>query len=180
MWGDSACPQGWWHCSSAFCCRVKAGSCLAGGGGQWMPWGCGRDVGCHAISSSSGRIPEAPDLGTRPQQALEPQPRPADRPRPQPSRERASCSWGGLGGSGLSAGVQTAPRWGRSCSPQGYTGGAAVSSRESYPRSRSGDSAVGHGEGVMGAKASPPNVGSPGRCLPQQAGHAVLRGPGWQ
>lgn len=78
--------------------------CVPGRGGQWMLWGWGRDVECHAINSSPGRIPEAPDFGPCPQQALEPQPRPSDHPHPQPSRERTSCSWGGLGGSGLSEG----------------------------------------------------------------------------
>lgn len=66
----------------------------------------GRDLGCHAINFSPGRIPEAPDLGTRPQQALEPQPRPSDHPHPRPSRERTSCSRGGLGASGLIGGCR--------------------------------------------------------------------------
>lgn len=63
-------------------------------------------MGCHATNFSPGRIPEAPDLGTCPQQALEPQPRPSDHPHPQPSRERTSCSRGGLGGSGLIGGCR--------------------------------------------------------------------------
>lgn len=70
---------------------------LAAGGGQWVLWGCGRAVGCLAINSTPGRIPEAPDLGPCPQQALEPQPRPSDHPRPQPSRELQGRA-GGSGG----------------------------------------------------------------------------------
>lgn len=91
--------------SSPFCCRAKAGSCLAGDGGQWMLWNWGRDVGRRAISSSPDRIPEAPDLSPCPQQALEPQPCPSDHPHPQPSRECTPCSWDGLGGSGSSTGA---------------------------------------------------------------------------
>ncbi|NXA01480.1 KIF12 protein, partial [Nesospiza acunhae] len=42
--------------------------------------------------------------------------------------------------------------------------------RESCPRSRSWDSAVGHGEGVMGAKASPPNVVLQASTCPSKQG----------
>lgn len=75
---------------------------MSGSGGQWVL--CqGTLPSCSSLSTSSGRISEATNLGTRPQQALKPQPRSSDHPRPQPSREHVSCSghmgraWGNQG-----------------------------------------------------------------------------------
>ncbi|KAI1231841.1 hypothetical protein IHE44_0007479, partial [Lamprotornis superbus] len=146
IWEDSV--PGWWRSDGSheeqLLVLLQSQGRLVSGRGWWAVDAVG--------------IPEAPDLGTCPQQALEPQPRPSDHPHPPPNRERASCSWGGLGDQGSARVCKQSHGVGESCSPQGYTGGAGVSSQESYPRSRSRDSAVEHGEGVMGAKASPPNT----------------------
>lgn len=83
--------------SSLSCRRAQAGWCLAGVLCQ------GILPPCSSLSTSLGRISEATNLGTRPQQALKPQSRSSDHPRPQPSREHVSCSghmgraWGNQG-----------------------------------------------------------------------------------
>uniref|UniRef100_A0A8C9MX39 Kinesin family member 12 n=1 Tax=Serinus canaria TaxID=9135 RepID=A0A8C9MX39_SERCA len=84
--------------------------------------------------------------------------------------------------------------WGAQGSARGckrlHGGGVMVSSRipgwgwSEQPgilsKIQESDSAVGRGERADGGQSINPQRGSPGQRLPQQAGHAVLRGPGWQ
>lgn len=101
------CGWDWWGSDSSQEGQLPVlpqspGRLVSGRGGQWVL--CqGILPPCSSLSTSLGRISEATNLGTRPQQALKPQSRSSDHPRPQPSREHVSCSghmgraWGNQG-----------------------------------------------------------------------------------
>lgn len=157
--------------SSPSCCRAQAGSCLAG---------CGQWAGAWAVMppcssrSSLGRIPETTDLGTCPQQALEPQPRSSDHPHPRPCCKRVSYPGHrgeGLGGDdtrALLGGADSHRLGGPHPPPQECIG--VVSSREPDPRRRGWDTAVSHREGVRGGQSITPPilVPQPSACPSKQ------------
>ena len=148
--------------SSPSRCRAQAGSCLAGGG-QWCRAGVWGVVSPRSSQSPPGRIPEATDLGTCPQQALEPQPRSSDHPCPQPGCECMSWSGGRTrGGSGFFVGVQTAPGGGvTSSSPRMRWWGWGEQQGSQIPDPGVGTLLWATGKGQGGARASPPQRRSP-------------------